>query len=765
MRALTLLALALAADLSPPVLGRALAQDGAVAERLYREGTEARQAGRVDQAIETLTRAAGMAPDDADTQLQLGLALFAKQRFAEARTAFGRALAIAPSYDDARFGLVRIALASRALDEAERELKSLRQGGADAAELKVLQGQLDAARAPAPTPVPNAQTSAPEAPVRGAEAGPARTEAQVRSEAPTRTEAQRLFLEGQAARRAGRFDLAVERFSKAAALAPEDSDAQVELGQALIPRRRFREAAAAFRRALELAPAYGDARLGLARIAYYEKRPAEAERELKLLLAREPKNKEALALRAQIAKAAAALEVEAEQAEARREAARIEAARVRAQAAERAKLNAAGALRKAGKFREAEAIYRGLLAARPKDSDLLIAAGSVSSFQGKTRFADARRDFEAALAVAPGADDATLGLARVDLYESRLDDAEPRIARILARQPGNTEAQALSARVTLARGEPEEAETAFRSLSLRLPKDTDVLLGLGDSLRGTLRDAEAREVYVQAAAADPASAEIQARIAQAIRPRWRLDLDGSYSTLTKGNTDWREGRANLAYMLNERTTIAGGVEVTERFGRINTLIDGRIDHRWTDGWTSYLRLGGAPDALYRPVFFTEAGGTLRVSEGFGSFGATLLTIDGGYARYPTADVVSASPGITQYVLGGRLWLSAKAIGTIADSDVTQRGIDGTSFVRGRIDKFGGYLVKADIRARDDLSFFIGWADAPDASDGRIFPTRALFGGAVYDINETFSVKVSAAHEDRVKSYDRNSVNVGLTTRF
>ena len=745
MRALTILSLALLAGLPQFSVGRALAQDGAVAERLYREGTEARQAGRIDQAIETLSRAAGLTPDDADTQLQLGLSLFAKQRFGEAGTALRKALAIAPSYDDARFGLARIALATRNFGEAERELTNLRQGGAEASELKLLQEQLDAARVATP---------ASEAPAfRGSQP------------ATSRSEAQRLFLEGQEARRAGRFDLAIERLSRAADLAPEDSDARVELGQALTTRRRFREAAGAFRQALDLAPAYGDARLGLARIAFYEKRPAEAERELKLLLAREPKNREALALRAQIAKAAAALEAEAQQAEAKREAVRIEAARVRAQHIERRKLAAAGILRKAGKFRETEAIYRGLLLARPKDSDLLIAAGSVSAFQGKSRFADARRDFKAALAVAPTADDATLGLARVDLYENRLDDAQPRIDRVLAKQPDNTEAQALAARVTLARGEVEEAEVAFRALSLRLPGDTDVLLGLGDSLRGTMRDGEARTIYAKAAVADPASAEIQARVAQAVRPRWRLDLDGSLSALTKGNTDWKEGSAHLSYQLSERTALTGGVEVTERFGRINTLIDARIDHRWSDRWTSYLRLGGAPDADYRPDVFVETGGTVRVSQGFGTFGATLLTLDAGYAKYATAEVVTASPGITQYVLGGRLWLSARAIGTIADAQVTQRAIDGTSFVRGRIDKFGGYLVKADMRALDNLTFFIGWADAPDASDGRVFPARALFGGAVYDIDETFSVKLSAAHEDRVKSYDRNSVNVGLTTRF
>lgn len=746
MRALVLITTVLLSGLSPLSTGGACAQDGAVAERLYREGTEARQSGRIGDAIETLTRAAALTPDDVDTQLQLGLALFAGARFGEARASLTRALAIAPSYDDARFGLVRVALAMRDYDEAERELGTLRKQGADADELKTLQGQFDAARTQPRAPEPLV--------LRGGESAPA-----------PRTKAQQLFLDGQAARRAGRFDVAIECLRQVTAIAPSDVDAQVELGQALIARQSFREAAAAFRVVLEHAPTYGDARLGLARIAFYEKRFAEAQRELEILLAREPGNREALALRVQIAKAAAALEIEARQAEGRREAARIEAARVRAQVAERRKLEAAGALRKAGKFIEAEAIYRVLLTTRPRDSDLLIAAGSVSAFQGPKRFADARRDFEDALVIAPKSDDATLGLARVDLYENLLDAAEPRIERVLARQPDNTEAQSLAARIALARGDAAEAEVAFRSLSLRLPRDTDVLLGLGDSLRGTLRDAEARAIYTQAAVADPASAEVQARIAQKIRPRWRLDLDGSHSTLTKGNTDWREANVHLSYKLSERTTLTGGVEVTERFGRVNTLIDARTDHRWSDRWTSYLRLGGAPDAVYRPDFFTEAGGTYRLSQSFGTFGATLLTLDAGYARYATADVVTASPGIIQYLLDGRVWFSTKAIGTVADADVTVRGIDGASFVRGRIDKFGGYLVKADVRAADDLTFFIGWADAPDASDGRVYPARALFGGAVYDIDETFSVKLSAAHEDRVKSYDRNSVNVGLTTRF
>lgn len=729
--------------------------DEVTAERLSREGAAARQNGRVDDAITALSRADALRPGDADTQVQLGLALFAKGRFSEAAATFRKVLATAPDYDDARSGLVRVSLATKDLDGAERELAILKRRSADDPDVKRLDVQLAAARKPAPEAEPVLRSTADATPTP---TSPPNTET-------ASTEPRRLFVEGQAARKAGRFDRAITLFSQVVALAPDDVDAQVELGLALITRQRFGEARVAFARALARAPDYGDARLGLARIAYYEKRPAEAAREIKILLAREPKNREARDLQAQIARAAVDIEAAAAKAERDREARRIELAKKQAQAAEQRSLDQAKTLRKAGKFPAAEAIYRTLLRARPKDADLLVSAGSMAAFQGAKRFADARRDFEGAAAINPEYDDAILGLARVDLYESKLDDAAPRISRVLTHQPENTEAQALSARVILAQGQPAEAETVFRQLRSRLPDDTDILLGLGDSLRGTVQDEEARLVYREAAAVDPASAEIEARIAQAIRPRWRLDLDGSLSSLTRKGDDWQEGSARLGYILNDRTTISGGIEVTNRFKILNTLIDARIDQRWSDAWTSYLRLGGSPDAVYRPIFFAESGGTLRVLQGDGAIGATLLTLDAGYAKYTSTEVETASPGLQQYFLDGRLWVSGKVIGTLANSQVRTLAPDGFAFVRDRLDKFGGYSVRVDGMPTDRLTLFVGWADAPDTSDGRVIPTRALYAGGIYDIDETVSVKLSAAHEDRVKSYDRTSVSVGLTTRF
>lgn len=750
MRPLVLLAVACLPGglVSAPV--RAQTPDEVTAERLLREGTAARQGGRLDEAIEALDRASALKPSDGDIRLQLGLSLFAKGRFDEAARSFRTILSATPDYDDARAGLIRVELAQKDLDGAARELATLKQHSPNDPDTKSFEAQLEAARKPA-----------------AAEAGPTlrSSEEKTPGSAPELTEAQRLFTEGKAARRAGRFDQAIPLLSKVVALNPQDVDAQVELGLALMPRQRFTEARAAFTRVLTQAPTYGDAQLGLARIAFYEKRLAEAAREVNILIAREPGNREARTLRTQIARAAADLEAAAEKARLDSEARRVALVKARVRAAEQHRAEQAKALRKAGKFPAAEAIYRALLQAHPRDADLLVSAGLMAAFQGKSRFADARRDFEAATLIDSQSDDAILGLARVDLYETKLDDAETRVALVRTRQPQNTEAQALSARILLARGESSEAEAAFRQLRTRLPEDPDILLGLGDSLRGSLQDEAARSVYRDAAAVDPASAEIEARIAQPIRPRWRLDLDGSLSSLTRNGSDWQEGSARLGYALSDRTVVTGGIEVTNRFKILNTLIDARIDHRWSETWTSYLRLGGSPDAVYRPIVFAEAGGTYRLSEGSGPFGPTLLTLDSGYALYSSTEIETASPGVQQYFLDGHLWISGRVIGTLAESRSIGLAPDPFAFVRDRLDKFGGYSVRIDGTPTDRLTLFIGWADAPDTSDGRVIPTRALYGGAIYALSDSLSVKLSAGHEDRVKSYDRTSVNVGLTTRF
>lgn len=716
-------------------------------QALYEQGVEARREGRLDEAIERLGRAAGIEPGNSDIQVQLGLALSASRRYEEARNAFRKALELAPGYDDARLGLARSFHFEGRFDEAEREIGELLARSPEHAEAKALKEQVsrarDEARAKAEKPAAAPATDA-------VPAG--------------RSEAERLYRDGVTARRAGRLKAAEELFGKAVRLAPGNADAHLQLGLTLTGLRRYDEARRALERALALAPDYADARLGLARIAFFRNDLADAERAVKTVLARTPDHAGAKALRAHIAAARTA--AARPRATGRREAKDQPRPAAPAGSKEDRLLAEAARLRAAQRFADAEALYREVLRRRPRDVDVLVAAGLVTAFQGPTRFLDARRDFARALALAPGSSDARLGLARLSLYESDLAAAERHLAEILRLQPDHPEALSLSARVRLARGEAEAAEAAFRALAARTPRDADLLLGLGDALRAQLRDEEAADAYRQAASIAPASADVAQRLQLRSRPRWRFDVDGFYSALTRGHPPWREVTLRLSHQLTARTVLSAGIEASERFGRRDLLIDTRADHRWSDSLATYLRLGGTPAADFRPAIFAETGGALRVSRGVGSLGATLLTLDIGIARYPTAATMTVSPGLQQYFFGDRLWIAAKLIGVESRSAGSEAPL-GPALQGGNseTERMGGFMIRADLQVTERLRIFAGHADAPDFSDGRGFRTRSFFGGAELALDERIGLRLSAAREEREGSYDRTTFSIGATARF
>lgn len=536
-----------------------------------------------------------------------------------------------------------------------------------------------------------------------------------------------LYKAGVAARDAGRPDDAIRQFERVLAIQPDNADARVQLGFSLTARRRFAEAERAFRRVLEQTPSYDDARLGLARIAFFQNDLARAERELAAL--RAPNNAEARALAAQVGRA--------------REAARAAAVA----AARQRRIEQARAARRNGRFAEAERLFRAAVSEQPQAADPWVDLGLAIAFQG--RFAEARAAFERALALAPGNLDAVLGLARIDLYTNALDSADARIAQVLAARPADRDARALQARVRLARGDAEGAEADFRALATAAPGELDYQLGLGDALRARGEDEAAREVYRVAERIDPNSVDVRNRLAQRVRPRWRLDMVGSYSDLTQGLESWREGRVALGYRFDQRIAVTAGVEVNHRFGRTDVLIDGRIDRRWTERLDSYLRIGGTPDADFRPEFLAETGGSIRLAPGNGPIGATLGLLDLSYARYATGEAKGASVGLQQYLLDGRVWLTGRLIGTVSETD----------------ERLGGYSVQADWRVTDRVGLTIGYADAPDTSEGRTFETQSLFGGISLAVTEDLTLRLTGSRETRRNSYDRTTINLGLTTRF
>ena len=588
------------------------------AETLYRQGRDARLGGKMDDAIKTLGEAAKIEPDNADVQVELGLAYAATKRFGEAKNAFSSALKIAPAYDDAQLGLARTQFWNGETEAAGATLAPLLKKSADNAEAKELSDQIAAARK---------EASAPKPPVAGVEEFPAPT--------------------------------------------PTPAPAQVKK-----------------------APA--------------PKTPAKP-------VAAEPEKKPA-----RPANVAASLNAEAL------------------------------ALRRRGKFPEAEGVYKKLLAQYPRDVDVLVNLGLVQAFQGEKRFDDARATFERALAIDPNSIDAKLGVVRVDLYTNQLDKADAAVNEVLEKKPDYTDALSLRARIRLARMDLRGAEDDFAGLVQRDPKDSDALVGLGDSVREQYRDTEAQAIFEKAHAMTPDSQDISKRLELPVRPRWRIDLDGNYSSLTDHFHAWKEGAVHIGYIWDERTTVTLGAETDQRFGKVDTLIDGRIDNRWSRVFSTYLHIGGTPDASFRPTALLDTGASVEIWKGYRFLGATQATLDLGIAHYRrSGEVKSASPGIVQYFADGRFWLTAKMIGTLATNG----------------DQLLGYSVRGDVKVTDKLTAFLGYADAPDNSDGRTFPSKAVFGGLSYDFSERFSIRASAAHEARTNSYTRTTYSLGLTAKY
>ncbi len=128
---------------------------------------------------------------------------------------------------------------------------------------------------------------------------------------------------------------------------------------------------------------------------------------------------------------------------------------------------------------------------------------------------------------------------------------------------------------------------------------------------------------------------------------------------------------------------------------------------------------------------------------------TALTLDARQSDFAAGDVQTISPGIEQYLAGGRIWLTARWINLFDDSGRHQ----------------SGYLVRADGQATDRLRLFAGRSDAPDTSEGIVVRTRSHFGGLSYDLNARTTLRLSLAHEDRETGADMTQVGLGIGLRF
>ncbi|WP_434718346.1 YaiO family outer membrane beta-barrel protein [Paraburkholderia sp. A1BS-2L] len=415
-------------------------------------------------------------------------------------------------------------------------------------------------------------------------------------------------------------------------------------------------------------------------------------------------------------------------------------------AAEIAGLYQAGVqARLAGHMDEAFDLLSRAAAAAPDNVDVLLQKGLV--LMAKGRDDDAARLFQRVLSLAPEYRDARLALARIAERRGDIDTALAQVDAVLHDAPHDAEARELHASLLLARGDARNSESEYRALAQEQPGNAAALIGLGDSLREQWRDDEARAAYREAAVLAPDSVAPQ-RVTLPDHPRFRLDVNGEYSSLSNGAPPWKEGAVRLAYSMDERNVISAGTDVSRRFDTTNVYSEARLDHRYSDRLSVYAYGGGTPDASILPKVAAGTGLQWRLDRAAGKQ-STYATLDARYTLYETGRIWSANLGAIQYLGNDQLWVTAKWINSVDEQDRY----------------LTGYSLRADWQAWSRLRLLAGFANAPETDQGVTVKTRGFYAGAVFDVSDSLAINVSAARELRPQLYDRNVVGLGMTAKF
>ena len=395
-----------------------------------------------------------------------------------------------------------------------------------------------------------------------------------------------------------------------------------------------------------------------------------------------------------------------------------------------------------------------LEAARRLDRDNLEVStllGMVYGFVG--RFDDAQRELERAHRLAPRDGDIVLALTRIKAYRHDFAGAERDVASVLARQPRNADALALSGRLAFYQGALPRAEQQFRAALAESPNDLESVLGLGDVKAAQGDSAAARALYERARGLAPDSPDVAERLARdgvKPAPRFRLDSLLSWSHFARRPVQpWYESFNQLTYRLAPGTDVHGRVDVSRRFGTIDAYYEAGVDHRFGEALSGYLYGGGTPNAHFRERWTALGGGTVRVAKGGDAVGGTLLTLDLKDSLYRTGFVRLASPGLQQYFLSGRVWLTAKQI---------------SSWVAGG-HYLGGYFTRADWMVVDSVTVYGGYARAPDTENNVTAQTKSAFGGVAWDVSSSVTLHLDYVHDDRQNGYIRHAVTFGAGVKF
>ena len=289
--------------------------------------------------------------------------------------------------------------------------------------------------------------------------------------------------------------------------------------------------------------------------------------------------------------------------------------------------------------------------------------------------------------------------------------------QIIAANPQNSDALVQRGYLHLALGDRQQAERDFRAALAIAPDYEDAKAGL------VLIDARGEAVA-----------------------RGFVIASGAFSDLDGGANDWWEASLAAEAPVSIDVAIGGRAAWYRRFGLEDVEIEGRIAAHPSKNLWLRASIGGTPSADFRPELALSTGADLRIAEGPS---ATVLSLDTAWQRFPLQEVISVTPGITQYFGGGRWWATVRGIGIVPTGGDLEVG------VLGRLD------YAPDERRR----FFIGAVNGPDTDLGIVTRVTSVFAGAEVPLGERWSILPSLAREWRDVGADRTDVRIELKATF
>lgn len=372
------------------------------------------------------------------------------------------------------------------------------------------------------------------------------------------------------------------------------------------------------------------------------------------------------------------------------------------------------ALKRAGDFPGALAIFTALVAANPKNVDAL---EQLATLRGWTNdHAGALQGWNQALALAPHYGALRIGRARVLYWMNRLDEALAEIERAMVALPQDADARELAGDIHRARHEPTAA----------------------------------RERYLQAAALAPLSGAAVKAAKVRIPRRWRLDAGGMIDDYRPANgqvvqrDEEQTAYVQLGRQFSDTVTVSGGADYAHEFG----LVDWRFN---LEGWwtatpdlTLNARAAFTPEADFLPEREGAVGGEWRASAVFIPLAIVRLS------DYAAERVILLVPGVRIAPVGLPFTVEARWFHAMSD---VSRDTDAAVL---RVDATLGDGVRA---------WVLGSYGRENQPPIGVATTSSVAGGLAIDLDESWTARFDLLWERREDVHRRMSVGYGLTTRF